>query len=460
MSTLDTEPIPFCQQNIRLWILLLVISGALVLGFAVWLATKSSDFHGFKLRAEGGGANAAAHGAHGGGGGPRVGGVGGGAGRQVAFVQPMGAPGSAGSSGPVQVAQRAGQGGAHLHPSFNRAADIIRPCVVNINAVRPSAPVQVQAAAPQFVDPFDGVPDKMFGQMAFESVGSGVIVDPSGYIVTNDHLVAGATAIMITRYNQGNEHLPARLVLSDRQNDLALLKLEGRGPYPAATLADSNRVEVGDWVLAVGNPFGLGHTVTAGIISGRRASLVIAGVEYRGLLQTDAPINQGSSGGPLVNLEGQVVGINTAIYAPTGVFNGTGFAIPSSRVGAFLARAMPGNLQPAAQVQQGAGAPRSAGYLGVGVIDMSPALAAKIACPLSTGAFVSSVTPGSPAAEAEISRGDVITAVAGRPVQGARSLSTVLSSFMPGQTLPVSVWRNGKMRTMNVKVFASPLAVR
>ncbi len=222
--------------------------------------------------------------------------------------------------------------------NFNWAADVIRPCVVEINAVRPS-PVPTPVADPsaaRFIDPFDGVPDKVIGQLAFESVGSGLIVDSSGYVVTNHHVVAGASAIAITRFQQAGGQYYAQIVAFDPRKDLALLKIVGDGPFPAATLADSSRVEVGDPVLAVGNPFGFGNTVTAGIISGKRNSLLINGIDFNGLLQTDAPINKGSSGGPLVNMNGEVVGLNTAIYAPTGVFSGMGFAIPSNRVGAFV----------------------------------------------------------------------------------------------------------------------------
>jgi len=347
--------------------------------------------------------------------------------------------------------------------AFNQAADLIRPAVVNINAVRPGA--QPGAQGPprqaQFVNPFDGVPDKVIGNVAFESVGSGVIIDPAGYVVTNDHLVQGATAIMVTRFNRNNEHLSARVVAADPRSDLALLKLNGNGPYPTARLANSDRSEVGDWVLAVGNPFGLEHTVTAGIVSSRRQSMLVSGVEYRGLLQTDAPINRGSSGGPLVNLDGRVIGINTAIYAPTGVFSGTGFAIPSNRVSLFVARALSGNQRAVGRLGQPpagrpmVGGPMAAGAMsrvGIAGIEMGPMLAAKIGFASNAGVFVSSVLADSPADNADLARGDVITDVAGWPVQGVGSLDRALARYGAGQTIPVGIWRNGKSKNLLVKL--------
>jgi serine protease Do len=358
--------------------------------------------------------------------------------------------------------QRGPQPALELQSAFNQAADIIRPAVVNINAIsRSRTPQPAAPGVPQFANPFDGIPDKVFGNLAYESVGSGVIVDPAGYVVTNNHLVVGATSFMVSLYKHQNEHRAARLVTTDPQHDLALLKLEGNGPFPTATFADSSRVEVGDWVLAVGNPFGLGHTVTAGIISGRRASITIGGLVYRGLLQTDAPINQGSSGGPLVNLSGEIVGINTAIYAPTGVFNGTGFAIPANRVGAFVTQKLQPRTRPVALATPtpapGVGASPSAPWLGLSLIDVTPALAAKLAVP-GGGVFVTSVVPGSPASEAEISRGDVLLAVGGRPIRSSAQVQQMVPALPQNRTIPVTVWRNGRVRELSLKVGASPWA--
>ena len=194
----------------------------------------------------------------------------------------------------------------------------------------------------------------------------------------------------------------------------------------------------------MGNPFGLGHTVTSGIISGRQRSLSIGGVQYANLLQTDAPINQGSSGGPLVNLEGKVVGINTAIYAPTGVFSGTGFAIPANRVGAFVARAI--QSRPVAQTT-----PVPAAVLGMSVIDVTPALASKVGLPGPGGAFVTSVAPGSQAARAKIDRGDVILDIAGVRLPNCAALGRIAGRLPPGQPVPATVWSGGQLRRLQLQ---------
>jgi serine protease Do len=252
-------------------------------------------------------------------------------------------------------------------------------------------------------------------------------------------------------------------VLSVPRDDLAVLKVDGAAPFPAAVLADSSQVEVGDWVLAVGNPFGLSHTVTAGIISARRSSLMISGVQYSGLLQTDAPINKGSSGGPLVNLAGEVVGINTAIYAPTGVFNGTGFAIPSNRVARIVARVLegqPGAVAQAALPVSPEAAPAPAVWLGLGVVDVSAALAAKLALVQPTGVFVNTVAQGSPAEEAEVVRGDVITELGGRPIASTAGLLATLPALPVGQVVRLTVWRSGASKTLKLKIVARQMARR
>jgi serine protease Do len=298
----------------------------------------------------------------------------------------------------------------------------------------------------------------VIGNVPYESAGSGLIVDAAGHLVTNHHLVTGASSFLVSRFQRGNEHLPARLISTDPLSDLALLKIDAPGPFPAAEFADSSKVEVGDWVLAVGNPFGFGHTVTAGIISARRARINVGGLLYQGLLQTDAPINQGSSGGPLCNLSGQVVGINTAIYAPTGVWSGAGFAIPANRVTSFLSARMPA-ATPGPPAIVAATPPTPEGvrpWLGVTAIDLTPELAARLSLPGGSGAFVTSVRADSPAEAAEIQRGDVITAVAGRPVNGAGGLRVLLAGLMPGQAVPLTVWRGGLERSLTLSVSAAP----
>ena len=453
----------FCERNVKVWVIPLFVYAVFVLTFSVWSAInkgkiKLSDYH-LSMGKPGAGLStkpkapsplntpppvSAA---------PRV---------APTNTYSQFQPGQGGTStfpNPVDPASRAtpmggiqaGAQNVELAINFNRAADIIRPCVVNINAVRPTLLSQPVANPydPQFINAFDGVPDKFIGQMAFKSVGSGVIVDSSGYVVTNHHVVDGATTIIVTRFKHKEGQYAARIVASDISKDLALLQILGNGPFPVATLADSSQVEVGNWVLAVGNPFGLEHTVTAGIIRAKRSSLVINGVKYKGLLQTDAPINKGSSGGPLVNMSGQVVGINTAIYAPTGVFSGTGFAIPSNQVGAFVARFTENNKVTAARQKPGN---FDTAWLGIGVIDMTPDLAAKLSYPHAGCVYVSSLVLDSPADKAEITRGDIIIAVSGRPIQNTASLRDILAGLSPGQVVTITIWRHGKTETLNLQI--------
>lgn len=240
-----------------------------------------------------------------------------------------------GAAGPAPARPQGGASGevrfvgGPQRTAFNVAAKNIRPAVVGVRA----------AYAPQAAGPRGG-----------EGVGSGVIVDPRGYVLTCYHVVANARTIHVSRFRHARERLRARLVAVE--DDLALLRVLDGGPFTAAPLASADGVRVGDWVLAIGHPFGLGLTVTAGVVGRRRTTLnVPGGGQYKNLIQTDAPINEGSSGGPLVNLRGEVVGLNTAIYAPTGVFSGAGFAIPSQRIREFLSRRLASAWPKAAREQ-------------------------------------------------------------------------------------------------------------
>jgi serine protease Do len=363
---------------------------------------------------------------------------------------------------PLAARAVAGNKAVDLQTAFQRAADLVRPSVVNVNAIRPrTLPLAQRNMKPgglRFVNPFDGVPEKVIGQRAFETVGSGVIIDNRGYIITNRHIVRGASDIAVSRYKIPGEHLPAYLVAEDMRNDLALLKIGGGvTDLKAAKLADSSRAEVGSWVLAIGNPFGLDHTVTAGIISGRNRTITVDGLQHRGFLQTDAPINPGSSGGALVGLDGRVFGITTAIYAPTGVFSGAGFAIPSNRVGAFISRVLgpQANLPAGALVaqRQMAAAPHlwQDLSLGLAVTEMTSELARKLAFPQMGGVFVSTVVANSPATEAELAQRDIITAVNGAPVADSHALARMLSNLRGGQRVSLTVWRNGASKKLSLK---------
>jgi serine protease Do len=271
--------------------------------------------------------------------------------------------------------------------SFNEAVRLVQPATL---AVRASYGLDAK------------------GQL-IERAGSAVVVDAVGYAITCSHVVSGATSISVRRF-QRERWSPARTVASD--GDLALLVISDGEPMTAATLGDSSLLNIGDWVLAVGHPFQLGLTVTAGILSRRDSSLSMpGGVVQTGLLQTDAAINEGSSGGPLVNIAGEVVGINTAIYAPTGAFSGASFAIPAERVRRFVS-----SIVGPRATRQG---------WGLGLVPLSPALAAQFGFVGSEGVVVSSVAPASAAARAQLVEGDVITRIAGLPVNDLSSAISI-----------------------------------
>jgi S1-C subfamily serine protease len=300
---------------------------------------------------------------------------------------------------------------------FNRAATAIRPSVVGI---------RVSLAQPE-------------GKFGSERLGSGVVVDSTGYAVTCRHVVVGAESIMASRFHEPQRWLAAQQVAVD--GDLALLRIFDNAPFSPAALGDSEQVQVGDWVLAAGHPFALGLTVTAGIVGQRHATLTApGGGQYVDLLQTDAPINEGSSGGPLVDTNGQVIGLNTAIYSPSGAFSGAGFAIPSNRVRQFLASTL-GN-RPAV----GGG-----GRWGVGLVDLTPTLAGQLGYPARYGAVVRSVEPQSAAALAGLEPGDVIVAVAGQPVADLAMLDRMRAELVSTTPLVIQIWRRGRSETRELR---------
>jgi S1-C subfamily serine protease len=303
---------------------------------------------------------------------------------------------------------------ASLRSSFNVAVDKIRPSTL---AVRASYGVDAN------------------GQL-LERAGSAVIVDAAGYAVTCSHVVSGASAINVRRFREPERWSVARAVASD--GDLALLQVVDDLPFPAAVFGDSSRVSVGEWVLAVGYPFQLGLTVTAGIVSRRDATLTLAGgIQQTGLLQTDAAINEGSSGGPLINSAAEVVGINTAIYAPTGVFSGAGFAIASDRIREFVATIL--------------GKRVAATSWGLGLVTLTPRLATELAFPGSRGVVVSSVAPASAADLAQLAKGDVITSIAGQPVDDVATAMGIRERLAGNTAVTIEVWRLGVLQTVTLK---------
>ena len=269
--------------------------------------------------------------------------------------------------------------------------------------------------------------------------GSGVIVDPSGVILTNNHVVAGGGKIMV-RLQDGRE-FKAVDIKTDPKTDLAVLRIEGAGTLPAARLGDSSKVEIGDWVLALGQPFGLEGTVTAGIVSAKDRGIGIT--DREDFIQTDAAINPGNSGGPLVDLDGEVIGINTAISSNNGGYQGVGFAIPAN-----LAKWVGGQLETAGKVHRA--------YLGVGIQMVTQPLAEQFKVKVHEGVIVTEVRSNTPAAKAGLKPGDVILDFAGKAVSNPRQLQGLVEMSKVGSSEPLTILRDGKQMTLNVNCAEQP----
>lgn len=321
--------------------------------------------------------------------------------------------------------------------SFADLAEQSLPAVVNISTTQTvSADSQIQDLDEmfrEFLDRQDGEQPRTPRKAT--SLGSGFIIDPTGYIVTNNHVIENAEEITVITHD--NEELKATLVGRDEKTDLALLKVETQKPLPAVNWGDSDQLRIGDWVLAIGNPFGLGGTVTAGIVSARQRD-INAG-PYDDFIQTDASINRGNSGGPMFNMAGEVVGINSAIYSPSGGSVGIGFSIPANLAKGVIA-----------QIKE-FGHPRR-GWLGVRIQTVSPELAEGLRLPEPKGALVSSVSAAGPADKAGIRQGDVILEFDGREVPDMRALPRLVADTQFGKKVPVAIWRQGAKTTVTVEL--------
>lgn len=267
------------------------------------------------------------------------------------------------------------------------------------------------------------------------SLGSGFIIDPAGYIVTNGHVIQDADEINVIL--QDDTNLKAEVVGVDQKTDIAVLKVKPAKPLPALTWGDSNKARVGDVVLAIGNPYSLGGTVTAGIISARARD--IQSGPYDDFIQTDAAINRGNSGGPMFNVDGQIIGINTAIFSPSGGSVGIGFAIPSS-----MAKEVVEQLKTNGRTRRG--------WLGVRIQSVTPDIAASLGLGKERGAMVSDFTAGGPAETANVKIGDIIIKFDGKEITEMRKLPRVVAETGVGKTVPMVVWRGGKEVALNVKV--------
>ncbi len=271
------------------------------------------------------------------------------------------------------------------------------------------------------------------------SLGSGFVIDPAGYIVTNNHVIDGADEITVTL--QDNTTLKAKLVGKDERVDLALLKVESDKPLVSVAFGDSDKSRVGDGVLAIGNPFGLGGSVTAGIVSARGRD--IRQGPYDDFIQTDAAINRGNSGGPLFNLDGEVIGINTAIYSPSGGSVGIGFSVPSN-----LAKTVVSQLREFGHARRG--------WLGVRIQQVTPEIAESLGLKDNQGAMVAGVNDGGPADKAQIRNGDVILKFNNQDVKEMKNLPRIVAETEIGKSVPVVLWRDGKQVTLQAAVGELP----
>jgi len=316
------------------------------------------------------------------------------------------------------------------------AAARAMPAVVNVSTEKT---VRLQTSPfgndPFFRHFFSGPGGPPTTKRRESGLGSGVIISPDGYILTNNHVVAGMDKVKVLLGDQRT--FKAKLIGADPKSDVALIKIEATG-LPSLSLGDSDRTQVGQSVLAIGNPFGLNQTLTLGVISAKGRSRVgIA--EYEDFIQTDAAINPGNSGGALVNLQGELIGINTAIKSEGGGSIGIGFAIPSN-----MAKAIMDSLLKNGRVVRG--------FLGVSLQELTPALATSIGLKESKGALVADVVPGEPADQAGLKAGDVIVESNGKPVEDMMHFRNEIAETAPGASLSLKVWRNGKTLDLTLVV--------
>ena len=354
-------------------------------------------------------------------------------------------PESAKTTSPAAPAEKATVNDSTAAPrnSYAEVVDKVAPAVVTIRSEKRVRPPRQH---PFFNDPlfrdffgglFEGGATRR-SQRPQIGLGSGVIVKADGYIVTNHHVVDGAEAIKIETAD--HRVFDAKVVGSDPPSDLAVLKIAA-DKLPVLTLADSDKARVGDVVLAVGNPLGIGQTVTAGIVSAKGRSTGLSDGSFEDFLQTDAPINQGNSGGALVNATGQLIGVNSQILSPTGSNIGIGFAIPANMVSNVMEQ-----LIKSGKVQRGA--------LGIGIQPVTPEIASSLRLSDAKGVIVNTVTPNSAAAQAGVRQGDVITAFNGEPVVDGNSLRNRVARTQPGTEVKITVIRDSKEQQLSAKLDA------
>ncbi len=314
-----------------------------------------------------------------------------------------------------------GEAGAQF-PSFADLAEKLTPSVVNISSFSQSKTENGEGNTP-----------------LSESLGSGFIIDGNGYIITNNHVVDKAESISITLSD--NTKTEARVIGKDPKTDLALIKIETKRPLNAVKFGDSDKIRVGDWVLAIGNPFGLGSSVTAGIVSAK--SRDIESGPYDSFIQTDASINQGNSGGPMFNLQGEVIGISSAIFSTTGASQGVGFAIPANLAGWVISQ-----LKEHGEVKRG--------WIGIKIQPNTPEIADSLGISANQGVVVSGITEQGPAQKAGLQAGDIVLSFNRQPIDNTKNLSRLIAETKIGTPAPIEIWRSGQKQTLTVPIELMP----
>jgi serine protease Do len=333
-------------------------------------------------------------------------------------------------------------------PGFSDLVAAVKPAVVSVR-VRADAGGHAMVSEDES-NPFEGTPfEKYFKNFRapnddgaqggrqrhiIQGQGSGFFISPDGYIVTNNHVVANAVKVEVL--TDAGATLEAKVIGTDAKSDLALIKVDGRSDFPFVKLADASP-KIGEWVVAMGNPFGLGGTVTAGIVSAQGRD--IGSGSYDDYIQIDAPVNRGNSGGPTFNLKGEVIGVNTAIYSPSGGSVGIAFDIPAATVASVIP-----------QLQKGGHVTR--GWLGVQIQPVTEEVADSLGLKAATGALVAEPQPGGPAAAAGLKPGDIITSVDGVEVKDPRELARRIASLGPNKAVDLRLIRNGTEHNIHVKL--------
>lgn len=342
----------------------------------------------------------------------------------------------------------ANEGKNGVIPSFSGIVKQLRPAVVNVFTTKV---IQQRGYGFPFFEEFEQffgpqfrrrLPERKYKQ---NSLGSGFIITEDGYILTNNHVVEGMDEIKVKLTD--DEEFTAKIIGRDPKIDVALIKIDVKKKLPVVVLGDSDKLEIGDWVVAIGNPFGLGHTVTAGIVSAKGRHGIIQG-SYEDFIQTDAAINPGNSGGPLINLRGEVIGINSAIFSPQGAFGtpgniGIGFAIPID-----MAKTVLSQLKETGKVIRG--------WLGVMIQPITPEIAEALNLESHVGALIADVTNGSPAEKSGLQRGDIIIEFDGKKIDDYHNLPSIVAGTPVGKKVKVKIIREGKTKELIINVAEMP----